>query len=366
MDPRSARCTRMVWSLSCFLTCRIPVLAAGSRAWSGPEAHGVEMAVTPSSSDRFSHLALLYYGRGEYLAALGGFIQASRARGDAVFVAVPKRNARLVYQELGVNSAHVTLVDMAELGRNPARIIPEIKAYAGKHRGQHVCCIGEPIWPGRTGAEIREAIRHEALINLAFRDSLVAVVCPYDSAGLPGSVIADAVRTHPAVVKDRQATASVSYLGPPDLPPRCNRALSRPPAHAETLGYSDDLGPVRSFVATRATCAGLAPPRISDLVLAISELTANTVRHTDGGGTVQVWQTGGEIICQVADTGHLTDPLAWHRPPSDELLGGNGLWLVNQVCDLVQARSSRAGTTVRLHMRLHRHAPRRHASRRTH
>ena len=68
----------------------------------------------------------------------------------------------------------------------------------------------------------------------------------------------------------------------------------------------------------------------------------------------------------MADTGHLTDPLAWHRAPSDELLGGNGLWLVNQVCDLVQARTGQAGTTTRLHMRLNGHSPRRHASRQTH
>ena len=311
------------------------------------------MAVTASSSDRFGHLALLYHGRGEYVVALCGFIKASRARGDAVFVAVPKRNAQLVHQGLG-DGAEVTLADMAELGRNPARIIPALLAFAGKHRGHHVCCIGEPIWPGRKAAEVREAIRHEALINLAFRDSPVTVVCPYDSAGLPGSVIADAARTHPAVIKDDQATASARYLEPPDLPPRCNRSLPRPPAHAETLGYCDDLRPVRSFVASRARCAGLTPLRISDLVLAIGELAGNTVRHTDGGGTVQVWQAAGEIICQVADTGQLTDPLAWHRARSDELLGGNGLWLVNQVCDLIQARTGQAGTTIRLHMRLSR------------
>jgi len=324
------------------------------------------MAVTASSRQQFRHVALFYQGRSEYLAALAGFIQASQARGDAVFVAVPKGNAQLVHQEFGGNSAHVDLVDMDELGRNPARIIPALQAYAGKHDGRRVCCIGEPIWPGRTAAEVREAIRHEALINLAFRDSLVTVVCPYDSAGLPGAVITDAVRTHPAVIRDRQATASVSYLGPPDVPPRCNRALSRPPVHAETLGYSDDLRPVRSFVASRAAGAGLTPWRIPNLVLAVSELAANTMRHTEGDGTLQIWHARGELVCQVADTGHLTDPLAWHRPPSDELLGGNGLWLVNQVCDLVQARTGQAGTTIRLHMRLNGHSPRQHASRQTH
>ena len=138
------------------------------------------------------------------------------------------------------------------------------------------------------------------------------------------------------------------------VPPRCNRALPRPPARAGALGYRDDLRPVRSFVAGAAQCAGLTPARIPDLVLAVTELAGNTLRHTDGGGTVQAWRTRDEIICQVADTGQITDPLARHRPPSDELLGGNGLWLVNQVCDLVQARTGPAGTTTRVHMRLHR------------
>src|SRR5205823_6194876 len=266
------------------------------------------MTVTAASSDGFRHVALFYHGCGEYLSAVCGFIRASRARGAAVLVAVPERMARLVRRGLGADTAPVTLADMAELGRNPARLIPALLTYATQHPGQPVCCIGEPIWPGRTAAEMREATRHEALINLAFRGRPVTVLCPYDSAGLPGSVIADAASTHPAVIKDRQETASARYRRPPGLPPRCNRPLSRPPARAEALGYGDDLRPVRSFVASRARCAGLASPRIPDLVLAVSELAANTLRHTDAGGTVQVWQTAEEIICQVADTGEITDP----------------------------------------------------------
>jgi anti-sigma regulatory factor (Ser/Thr protein kinase) len=312
------------------------------------------MTATVASNGRFGHLALFYHGRGEYLAALCAFIQASRARGEAVLVAVPGRKAQLVRQELGEDSAQVTLVDMAELGRNPARIIPAVLAYAGEHRGQRVCCIGEPIWPGRTEAELQEATRHEALINLAFRGRPVTFLCPYDSTGLPRSVIADAAGTHPAVIKDRQETASARYLGPAVLPPRCHRALPRPPAHAEALGYRDDLRQVRRFVASRARYAGLTPPRIPDLVIAASELAANTLCHTGGGGTVQVWRTSEEIICQVADTGQITDPLARYQARSDELQGGNGLWVVNQVCDLVQARNGQAGTTTRLHMRLRR------------
>jgi hypothetical protein len=65
---------------------------------------------------------------------------------------------------------------------------------------------------------------------------------------------------------------------------------------------------------------------------------------------VHIWHTSAEIVCQFHDSGHITDPLAgrFRHGPDDR---GHGLWLVNQVCDLVELRSGEAGTTVRLHMR---------------
>jgi anti-sigma regulatory factor (Ser/Thr protein kinase) len=288
---------------------------------------------------------------------LHSVIRDCTARGDAIFVAVPHRNAQLIRRELGDDLPHITFADMAELGRNPARIIPAVLSYASRCNGQNLCFIGEPIWPGRTTAEIQEATRHEALTNLAFRDTPVTVLCPYDRATLPEPVLADAACTHPAIISGHQQTASASYLGPLRVPPRCDTALPSPPARAETLRYRDDLHPVRDFVATRATRAGLTPERIPDLVLAISELAANTLRHTGGGGTIQFWQDDDKVICQVSDTGQITDPLARHRFPADEEPGGKGLWLVNQVCDLVQARTGSPGTVTRLHMRIARRNP---------
>jgi anti-sigma regulatory factor (Ser/Thr protein kinase) len=196
--------------------------------------------------------------------------------------------------------------------------------------------------------------RVDALIDLAFRDSPATIICPYDSVQLPSYVIADAASTHPALISDGQVTTSERYLSAPGLPARCDRALPDPPRHAEALGYSDDLRPARSFVASRARSSGLSPARAADLVLAISELAANTLRHTLGGGTVRFWRKSGEILCQIDDSGQISDPLARHRAPAYELPGGKGLWLVNQVCDLVQARTGPAGTTTRLHMSLDR------------
>ena len=58
-----------------------------------------------------------------------------------------------------------------------------------------------------------------------------------------------------------------------------------------------------------------------------------------------------EILCQLHDQGQIADPLAG-RVRRDPESRGHGLFLVNQVCDLVELRTGRAGTTVRLHMRL--------------
>lgn len=126
--------------------------------------------------------------------------------------------------------------------------------------------------------------------------------------------------------------------------------LTSPPANARTIGYRDDLAAVRRFTAVQAQRAGLRPARVTDLVIAVNELAANTVAHTAGPGTLTIWSTPSEIICQVSDTGHITDPLAGTRPglPGSHI----GLWVVRQICDLVEIQTSPAGTTIRLHMRL--------------
>jgi anti-sigma regulatory factor (Ser/Thr protein kinase) len=92
--------------------------------------------------------------------------------------------------------------------------------------------------------------------------------------------------------------------------------------------------------------------RVDDLVLAVNELVTNAVRHGDGGGTLHVWRRPSRIVCQVDNGGQITDPLAGRRTPVLDAPGGLGLWTVNQLSDLVEVRSSAAGTCVRVHASL--------------
>ena len=292
------------------------------------------------------HTALFYRSQPEYTDRVAAFIQAGLDRGEPALLALAGNRIRMIAACVASAPGEVAFADMAELGRNPARIIPEVRAFTDKHPGQRVRFVGEPVWPGRSLAEIREANKHEALLNLAFSRAEATILCPYDASGLADCVLADARRTH----QEPAASGAAATTWRDNLPPECDRPLEPPPAAAEALAYDTDLAPVRRLVERHAQRAGLGQERTADLVLAANEIAANTISHTTGGGVIHVWHTAEEILCQVHDDGRITDPLAGRvrHGPDDR---GHGLWLVNQVCDLVELRSGEGGTTVRMHMR---------------
>ena len=298
------------------------------------------------------HVAFPYRDPAEYRERILGFARAGLARDEPLFITLPGDAARAVAGRLAGEPGELLYCDITDMSRNPARIIPELRAFFDKHAGRRVRVVSEPAWPGRTPAEVCEVIRHEALVNVAFPDTAATMMCPYDVTRLTPAIISDARRTHPEHFgADGRITAAEAPAAPWQIPPDCDRPLSPPPACAESLGYETDLAPVRRMVEVHAQRTGLAAGCVADLVLAVSEIAANTLGHTSAGGTLQVWHDSAEILCQVQDQGWISDPLAGRvkRPPDGR---GHGLFLVNQVCDLVELRTAQAGTTVRMHMSL--------------
>jgi anti-sigma regulatory factor (Ser/Thr protein kinase) len=150
----------------------------------------------------------------------------------------------------------------------------------------------------------------------------------------------------------RAPAAPDARTGPPPRQPAGDDPLPLPPSGAMSYQYTTDLAAVRAVVYRHARQAGLPESRAIDLVLAVSEVAANTVRHAKSPGSLKIWYDTDEIVCQIQDEGTITDPLAGRRQPSIEAMGGHGLWIVNQVCDSVEMRSDETGTTIRLHMDL--------------
>jgi anti-sigma regulatory factor (Ser/Thr protein kinase) len=111
-----------------------------------------------------------------------------------------------------------------------------------------------------------------------------------------------------------------------------------------------ELASLRAETEARASAAGLGEDRCADLALAVHEVAVNSCEHGGGGGELRIWEDAGALVCEVRDSGLIADPLVGRRLPSWDDDGGRGLWLVNQLCDLVQIRSGDTGTTVRLHV----------------
>jgi len=318
--------------------------SAAARAGLGLDTRGAP------GRQSLTHLAYLYDDERDYLSYLSAFAGAGLRNAEPVFVAVPGRRAAPLRERLGAESPLVRYGAMTQTGRNPARLIPELRAFIDEHSGHRVRYIGESIWPGRSGPGLCEATRHEALMNLAFDAAAVTIVCPYDVRGLAASVISGARSTHPVIVRNGQ-TQPAGYAGRGVVPAECESPLPVPPPGAKVLGYQTSLREVRQLVTGYCADLGMDAERITSLVIAAGEVTANTLQHTAAGGTFWVWHTGQEVICQVQDRGWIADPLAGRRRRSPDDTG-HGLWVVNQVCDLVELRSSEAaGTVIRLHMR---------------
>ena len=94
----------------------------------------------------------------------------------------------------------------------------------------------------------------------------------------------------------------------------------------------------------------MEPRRASDLVLAVHEVATNSIRYGGEGGVLLIWSQDGKMICEVRDTGLIDHALVGRVAPDPTEPGGFGLWLANQLCDLVQVRTSTGGSSIRLHI----------------
>lgn len=114
----------------------------------------------------------------------------------------------------------------------------------------------------------------------------------------------------------------------------------------------DDLHDVRALVAAAAAAGGLSPRRAGDLVVAASELAANSVLHGGGRGLASVWGEEGALFVEVADAGVITDPTVGRVRPEPTSERGRGLYIADQLCDQALIDSRATGTRIRLRMDL--------------
>jgi anti-sigma regulatory factor (Ser/Thr protein kinase) len=307
------------------------------------------------SLEGFRHEALLYAGDQEFLAGTAAFIRDGLSADEAILVVVSAAKIAALRDELGPDADGVQFADMHDVGLNPARIIPAWQAFVddepGTVRGRRG--IGEPIWDGRNPAELVECQRHESLLNVAFEGGLGwSLLCPYDTETLDSAVIDEARASHPYVRADGRSQPSRGYRGTDASGAPFDQPLPEPSvAPLEFAFGAETLKAARDVVAGFATRAGLGAMLASDLVTVANELATNCLLHATGHGLLRLWQEGDRLVCEVRDDGHFDDrPLVGRERPTLEQVSGRGLWVANQLCELVQIRSYPTGTVVRVHL----------------
>jgi anti-sigma regulatory factor (Ser/Thr protein kinase) len=306
-------------------------------------------------ASRFSHEALLYTDTDTFLAGVLPFLREGLRNDEDIYVVVDEPTIDVLRSELGLSADRVVFDNMAQVGANPARIIPAWKDFVDRRRpGAPIRGIGEPIWASRTAAELVECQRHEALLNVAFEATeAFRLLCPYDAATLDAAVLAEAHSTHPIIVDADAARSSPTFGTSRLLARRFEDLLPEPADIPHVLVFTGtQMQAVRTFARGVAAGYGLAADRATDLVLAVNEIATNSIRYGGGAGVLRMWADEGSLMAEVADSGVIDEPLLGRVRPRLDQEGGHGVWLATQLCDLIQIRTYATGSVVRMHMLL--------------
>ena len=320
------------------------------RAGTGATVHQLrgpdcERLRSSRAHDTYRHECLLYAGTGGFLAAVVPFVIDGLARQEPVLVAVAEPRLSALRAALSGDAERVIFADMAELGHNPALIIPAWREFIDRHggAGQPVRGIGEPIWATRRPDVIAEAQFHEALLNVAVSpDTPLWLLCPYDTAALDDQVVDEATRSHPVIVQGEIYRGSTSYGGAAYVEQLFGSPLPPPRGEVTTIAFDPREHDHVADILTFAGRAGLRIDRAVKFAAAIDQVAAAT---TDMD--IRVWSERGAVVCEVSDPDTVPDPMIG-RGAGPRTVRDRAIRVANDLCDLVQVRSGWAGTATRI------------------
>lgn len=301
------------------------------------------------------HRALVYEDARHFDQAVTSFVLEGLERDERVLVfAVPEKLGRLRSALDPAARAAVQFADADNLYHRQGRIIRAAKdsldaATAGGRRAR---LVAEQALASRSAAEVAYYLRLEAASNALFAPYPVTVLCPYDAATLPASVLEGCQQTHPALQDGASAQPSHGFVDPRRFVVE-NIDPVDPPADAAAFAFdrAEDLVAARSFLRARAVAAGLAETAVAELVTGANEVLTNAILHGEGPRQLWTYLEDGALVVHVRDHGRgFADVLGAYLPP-DLRSGredGRGIWIAHQTSDAVEFVTCAAWTDVRL------------------
>lgn len=294
----------------------------------------------------YRHEAVPYEGHEHFVSCCTAVATQAGADDRQLLFLVSEAKTAVLRDSLGNRYGDVAYLPTDDRGRNPAQLISLLDGFRTAALGRPCVGVNEPLLAGLSADAVDEARFGESVLNAASLQSWpMSVLCLYDAVDLDAAAMVQMRRSHPAVSgQDENLAYEPGLAGTlfaealPDAP-----AVS-----ADHPVRERNLGSAREFVRSRAH--ELTPDRREDLVLAANEVVTNSLQHGGGSCEMAMWDDATSVVCEVRDDGQITDPFVGRFAPAQDATAGRGLWLANHLCDLVQIRSSQAGTTVRLHM----------------
>lgn len=308
------------------------------------------MSVRPATL--FDHQAFVYDSDEEYAATLGPLLADAVATGAVPLAVVPTSKAAVLRDALDGDAESVEFISAEDWYCHP---LETIAAYDDRLRaaapGSCSFVIGE-VQFGVTFHDWIGWIRYEAALNRALAHHEVRVICPYDRAALPATVIAHARRTHPKLIDGLGARVSDSYFHPGDLVATLPATVAVPVRSADAeADLSHGLRPARQEFARIAARAGFDDDRCSELVLGLNEVLTNVATHGGGQGLLRTWAHPGAVTCVVDNNGPGADPLLGFDPPVSGAESGYGLWIARRMFDRADVVNTETGVRVALYAR---------------
>jgi anti-sigma regulatory factor (Ser/Thr protein kinase) len=299
----------------------------------------------------YDHSAIRYRNDDELLAVAVPFLNAGLDAGEPTIVSLEPERAELLRAALPASAA-TRFLHTGDLYARPAAAI---KFY----RSTMAALVDGGATAIRIIGELpRAAIdtswdwwaRYESAVNHAYDEFPLRSMCAYDIRTTPRHVLDDVARTHPFFATPGGGHhASAAYVEPPaflaDPRPVTPYPIQRTPP---LIVLADPQPSAARRAVMDANKTELPANEIEDLVLAVSEIVDNTLRHGRPPVRLCVWADPDHVVVTVRDAGRgPTDPFAGLLP-AHRAVGGRGLWIAHQICGHVALHRDDAGFTVRL------------------
>jgi transcriptional regulator with XRE-family HTH domain len=168
----------------------------------------------PPARPPMSHSALLYSTADEFAAAAVPYLREGVARDERPLAVTSPERIERVRAGLGDDADKVMFADWIDWYRSPVAALNGYRDYLNDQvasGAKRVRILGEPVWRGRTQAEVRAWIRYESLVNIVFAESPSVLLCPYNVQTSPAAVVTAAHQTHPLLSDGLTSEASGAY-----------------------------------------------------------------------------------------------------------------------------------------------------------